>query len=194
MGKSFSYLCNVEFHGLKKLFSSVFIVLVLLNVAGYYGILMALKHKNARDLMAQFDAGLYNPEEATVIKIPFKTSASQSSEEFERVDGDFERDGEVYRLIKQRLYRDTFHIVYMKDKTGTIINKVISDYVKTFGDTPDDDDNTFLLPVFLKEYFIRSTEVQCHTFGWQQSLQKNNVTTVYIDDYVASITHPPQLG
>lgn len=179
---------------MKKLFSSVFIVLVLLNVAGYYGILVALKHKNARNLMAQFDAGRYNPEEAEVMKIPFKTMSSQSSEEYERVDGDFERDGEVYRLIKQRLYRDTFHIVYMKDKTGTIINKVINDYVKTFGDTPDDDDNTFLLPVFLKEYFVRSIEVQSVTLGWQQSLQVKNHSSFYINDYWVSITHPPQLS
>ncbi len=163
-------------------------------MVGYYGILVALKYRNARVLIEQFNAGTYNAEDAAVMKIPFKSSAALSCDEYKRVDGDFERDGEIYRLIKQRLYRDTFHIVYMKDKTGTIINKVISDYVKTFADTPDDEGNTFLLPVFLKEYLIRTVEIQHLAFGWEQAVRMEDNLPNFIDDYVSSIIHPPQIG
>jgi hypothetical protein len=179
---------------LTKLFSSVFIVLVLLNVVGYYGILSAIKYKNAQDLMSQFDAGLYQPDDTEVLKVPFKISKLLSSEAYQRVDGDFVRDGQVYRLIKQRLYCDTFHIVYIKDKAGTVINKVISDYVKTFSDTTGDDGNSFLLPVFLREYFVDSFSIEQANPGWQQAIHKAGLQQSFIDDYFASIIQPPERG
>jgi hypothetical protein len=180
---------------LKKLFSSVFIVLILLNVVGYYGILIGLKYNNAREMMKQFDAGNYNIDETSVIKIPFKTSQLLNSELFERVDGDFERDGETYRLIKQRLYRDTFHIVYIKDKTGTIINKVMADYARTFSDAPSEDGKqSLVLPVFIKDYFVRSFSIQQVAFGWEQILPVRNREEIFIDDFTSSIVHPPERG
>src|SRR5688572_14962877 len=160
---------------------------------GYYGILLGLQYKNASEMMAQFDAGIYDIEETGTIKIPFKTSHIPNSEIFERINGDFERDGEVYRLIKQRLYRDTFHIVYIKDKTGTTIKKVLSDYVKTFSDVPiDDGQQSLILPFFIKEYFTRDFSIQHETLGWQQAVRKESHAEVFVDDFIASIIHPPE--
>lgn len=176
---------------MKKLFSSVFIVLVLLNVMGYYGILMGLKHSNEQALRKQFDAGLYDIDETQVIKIPFKTP--YDADGYTRVDGDFVRDGEVYRLIKQRQYRDTFHIVYMKDKTGTIINKAISDYVKTFSDSSAaDNSGDFLLPVLLKEYFSIPFNIKHLALGWEQTMPCASSQKILIHSYLSSIVHPPE--
>lgn len=178
---------------LKKLFSSVFIVLILLNVVGYYGILIGLKYNHAREMMERFDAGSYKLNETAVIKIPFKTSHLLNSEIFERVDGDFERDGEVYRLIKQRLYRDTFHIVYIKDKTGTILNKVMADYARTFSDTSSENGKqSFVLPVFIKDYVARSFSVEQVACGWEQIVPLKNQDGIFIDDFTSSIVHPPE--
>lgn len=158
---------------------------------GYYGILIGLQRSNEQALRKQFDEGLYSMDETQVIKIPFK--APYSADDYTRIDGDFTRDGEVYRLIKQRLYRDTFHIVYMKDKTGTIINKVISDYVKTFSDTSSGDtDNNFLLPVFLKEYFAAPFYIKHLAQGWHQTTPGTRLQKVFIDHYSSSFIHPPE--
>lgn len=160
---------------------------------GYYGILVGLQYKNTIEMMAQFDSDTYDTEEASVIKIPFKASGLPDSEIFERVNGDFERNGEVYRLIKQRLYRDTFHIVYIKDKTGTTIKKVLTDYVKTFSDAPaDDDQQSLVLPFFIKEYFVRDFSIQHTTPGWEQAVRKESHPGVFIDYFTASILHPPE--
>jgi hypothetical protein len=175
---------------LKKLFSSVFIVLVLLNVMGYYGIFAGLQYSNTRDMIRQFDAGIYNKKEARTFKIPF--SSAHSSEEFERVDGDFERDGEMYRLIKQRIYRDTFHIVYIKDKTATALKNVIEDYVKTFSEDTQDESHQTVLPIFIKEYFARPFFIQHRSPGYQQTIRKESRQAIFIDSYMRSIIHPPE--
>jgi hypothetical protein len=158
---------------------------------GYYGIFAGLQYSNAREMMRQFDAGTYNRKEAQIFKIPLPSSCS--SETFERVDGDFKRDGEIYRLIKQRLYRDTFHIVYMKDKTATAINKVLEDYVKTFSEnTSEEDGQQTVLPVFIKEYFIRPFSIQHLSFGFEETVQRQSHPKAFIESFTNSIIHPTE--
>ena len=161
---------------------------------GYYGLLMGLQYKNSRDLMRQFDEGTYDHGQAMIFKVPFDYPEQFDSEVFERVDGEFMKDGETYRLIKQRLFRDTFHIVYFKDKKGTELNKVVEDFVKTFSDRSSDDDgsDTKILPNFIKEYYTKGFSIQCITAGWHQPTRKHSAIRVFIDSFTASIVHPPQ--
>lgn len=160
---------------------------------GYYGLLMGLQYKNSRDLIRQFDEGTYDVGEAVTFKVPFDYPEQFDSEAFERVDGEFMKDGETYRLVKQRLFRDTFHIVYFKDKKGTELNKAIEDYVKTFSDdTSDDGSNTKILPNFIKEYYTKTISLQSITAGWDQPAQNHSPVRVLIDSFTASIVHPPQ--
>ncbi|MBT1700290.1 hypothetical protein KK083_25615 [Fulvivirgaceae bacterium PWU4] len=178
---------------MKKLVSSLFVALILLNVMGYYGLFLGLQYKNTRDLISQFDAGTYNADEAEVLKIPFRAPNGYSSETFERVDGDFKRNGKVYRLIKQRLFRDTFHIVYIKDKVGTALNDALVDYVKTFSDeTSDQGQHATILPLFIKEYFIRPFSLQSWSPGYEQAVRKESHVCVLIDTFETSIVHPPE--
>jgi hypothetical protein len=178
---------------MKRLFSSVLIALIFFNVMGYYGLLLGLKYKNTREMISQLNNGIYDESETGTLKIPFKDWHGLYSEVFERVDGDFERNGEVYRLIKQRLYRDTFHIVYIKDITGTELNKVISDYVKSFSDTPSKDGKQpAVLLLFIKEYFGCHFSMQKNTAGWEQAVRKESHDPIFIDNFVSSIVHPPE--
>ena len=157
---------------------------------GYYGIFVGLQYSNSREMMRRFDAGLYDAEETQVLKVPFPSA--HTSETFERVDGDFERHGETYRLIKQRLFRDTFHIVYIKDITGTAIQKALTDYVKTFSDKSTDDSPQTVLPIFIKEYFTRPFFIQHCSVGYQQPIRKESHPKIFIDAYIRSIVHPPE--
>lgn len=160
---------------------------------GYYGIFLGLQYTNTRELIRQFDEGTYNMDETETFKIPFKAPYAYNSETFERVDGDFERDGEVYRIIKQRLFRDTFHIVYIKDKTGTILNKALSDYVKTFSDeSSDDTQNTSVVLSFIKEYYSKNISVQHRSPGWVHTVRKESPHRILVDAFTASIVHPPE--
>lgn len=178
---------------MKKLLSSICVILILLNVMGYYGIFLGLQYKNTQDLIRQFDAGIYDVKETETFKIPFKAPYAYNSETFERVDGDFERDGEVYRIIKQRLFRDTFHIVYIKDKTGTALSKAISDYVKTFSEeSSDDTQKTGFALSFIKEYFSKNLSMLHHSKGSEQAVRKETHLAVFIDAFNSSIIHPPE--
>ncbi len=165
-----------------------------MNVLGYYGVFVGLQYKNARELMHQFDTDTYDQTLTRIIKIPYDAPDSLSSELFERADGDFDRDGEVYRIIKKRQFRDTFHIVYIKDKRETAIRKALAEVASTFADTPSDNRTSHktIVPGFIKEYIPGIVDSRSQTSGWEQSVRKESPLTVFIASYAASIVHPPQ--
>jgi hypothetical protein len=179
---------------LKQFIASLFIVLILFNVLGYYALLVGLQYKNTADTIQQLDAGRYSEADAMTIKIPLTTPHVAESTPFERVNGDFEYNGEVYRLVKQRLYLDTFRIVCIKDKTATILRNTLTSYVKTFSDESGDDDaqDTKALPIFIKEYLPRTFSIEHLSFGWKYNIRRESFPRVYHDTFDSSITHPPQ--
>lgn len=179
---------------MKRLFSSIFVILILFQVTGYYGVFLGLEYRNALQMMRKFDEGSYDQQQTKIIKIPFKADASYYSETFERLDGDFEQNGEIYRIIKSRLFRDTFHIVYIKDRTGTVIHKALTDYVKTFVEHTPDHGAITVKPFVIKEYFSGIISMKQGSTGWECPVRKESYPPIFIEAFTASIIHPPERG
>lgn len=168
-------------------------MLILMNVMGYYGFFLGLQYKNSRNLIQQFDLGTYDQTLTRVFKIPYDVPDSLNSETFERADGDFEQDGQIFRIIKKRLYRDTFHIVYIKDTRGTQINKTLTAVARTFADQASDKPaGKTIVPPFIKEYVLKTLCVQQSIPGWQQTIRKETRLSVFIDSFTSSVIHPPE--
>ena len=72
---------------MRKAFSIVFSVLLLLNVMGYYGVFLGLQYKNDRDLVEKFDREAYTAEETITIKIPLAVPYAMDAEDYVRVNG-----------------------------------------------------------------------------------------------------------
>ncbi len=171
----------------------MFIFLLLFNVLGYYGLFFGLHYQNRQQLIQQFDAGQYNQQQTVTIKVPLAIPYANNTEEYQRVDGEFEHNGEVYRMVKQRLSQDTLYIVCVKDMKGTRINQALADYVKTLADSPAGDQHQApALPAFIKEYIVSSYTIKSQTRGWSSDVRNEKSPVVLTDSYCASIVHPPE--
>jgi hypothetical protein len=178
----------------RKIFSLVCLALILLNVMGYYGVLMGLQSRHSSELTQEFDADIYDHSRALAIKIPAKASQEYQSGKFQRIDGKFEKSGNIYRLIKQRVYMDTFHIIYIKDIRGTAINLALKDYAKSFSDQQpvDDGQQPFIVPLFMKEYWVSCFILEQNQHGWTYDVLQQSPPTAFIPSYSPSIVHPPE--
>jgi hypothetical protein len=107
----------------KKSLTLVLLVLFLFNVLGYYGVFVGLQFANEREMKALFDDTNFLPEEEITIKVPITIPYATDSREFSRVDGEFEHDGEVYRMVKQRYIGDTLYMVCVKDNNSKEIKQ-----------------------------------------------------------------------
>ncbi len=114
---------------MKRVLSIALIVLFLFNVIGYYGIYMAMLRQARVALNEKIDNDQYKDEQTVTIKIPM-TLPYPVQDEFQRVQGDFEHQGEFYKLVKQKYSNDTLYVVCIKSAEEKKAFKVFSDLVK----------------------------------------------------------------
>lgn len=179
---------------MKRFSSTILIGLILMNVMGYYGLLVGLQYQNDRDLARRIISGTYEDDETINLKIPMVAVTPGSVGE-EQLRGEFMKQGDVYKLIRQKLYRDTFHIVAIRDKTGTFIKHAMTEYTKTFSDNAKDDDSPSLivLPVFIKEYLQKPFSISSGSYGWTASISPPQFERIFFDSFAPSIIHPPNI-
>ena len=168
-------------------------MLLLLNVMGYYGVFLGLQYKNGKDMIKRIDAEKYSVSETVTIKIPIAIPYAVDSENFERVDGQFEHKGEFYRLVKQKLAKDTLYIVCIRDHENKRIDEAISSFVKTFTDKPADQHSGAKVVVsFIKDYIHPSFSVQHLSLGWATDVVKESFWNDLESSFHPSIIHPPE--
>lgn len=178
----------------KRINSAVLILLILLNVLGYYGVFMGLDYQNSRAMLHKLDSGSYNEQDEVTIKIPVAVPYLPDAEGFERVDGRFEHKGEVYRMVKQRYSQDTLYIVCVKDHTGTRLQRALTSYVKTFSDKPaDSKQRGKVASGFNNEYFLRYIQLERRAVGWHYAvITTGSALASFIPSFSFSIIHPPE--
>src|SRR5215216_1584460 len=100
---------------MKKLLSIALLSLFLLNVIGYYAVFLGLQYRNGVAIKTSLDSDGYDESKLQVVKIPLTIPYMNDDDDFERVDGKFEHEGSVYRLVKQKYAKDTLSVVFLND-------------------------------------------------------------------------------
>ncbi len=142
--------------------------------------------------MQKLDQADYNESDMVTIKIPIAVPYAIGSQDFERVDGLFEHNGEFYRLVKQRLFEDTLHVVCVKDHELAYINQAWEDYVKTFTDNHSDKPASKITYTFIKDYLPRPFFLIHGSYGWEHEMAQQFYIDSFISDFCPSIVHPPE--
>jgi hypothetical protein len=177
----------------KKPLTLILLALFLLNVLGYYGVFVGLQVKSGQTMRDRFDSENYSAEQEVTIKVPITIPYATDSRGYERVDGEFEHNGQIYRLVKQKLQSDTLFIVCIKDNQAEKINQALEDYVKTFTDKPFNAKQNVKAQIFSKDYISTSISIETLAIGWDfvsatQMAQQN----FYRFDFNQYISQPPE--
>lgn len=176
---------------MRKVVSICLVVLLLLNVMGYYGIFVGMKYNNTRKVTQRINADDFEESETITIKIPLSIPYYGDTD-FERVDGEIEHEGQFYRLVKQKLHKDTLHIVCIRDTRAEHIHEALSDYVRTFADQSADRSGTVSAYSFIKDYFPASFSLHVVATGWASAIKFAHATYRIQDALMKSSSPPPE--
>lgn len=156
----------------KRIIAISLIALLLFNVLGYYGLLVGLQYKNSNELVQRFNSDSFEPAETVTLTVPIAVPYAYDYQDYVRVDGEFEYQGESYRMVKQKFEKDVLYIVCYKDNTNKNIKQALSDYAKTFSDKPSDSkqQNTKLFQNFIKDFLSACTSIEHQNTGWTKDL------------------------
>lgn len=188
---AFRYLCIGM--SLRKPLSFLFIVLMFLNIMGYYWILVGLHYNSAVSLEKRLSEERYSDAETITFKFHLTLPYYFGEEGFERAEGQFEFGGEYYHLVKQQYANDTLQLVCIKNHGTQRINRVLNDYVKTFADQPGNRGKTITeLSSFIKDYLAQEFSILHSSQGWSTTLQFWQTLRKSTISYQALITQPPE--
>lgn len=174
---------------MKKVIAIVLVSLLMLNVVGYYGLFMGLKYKHSLLVTKKLNSREYSEDETITIKIPLSVPYYGDTD-FERVDGEIEHQGQLYRLVKQKLQRDTLHIVCIRDTDAENIHQALADYVKTFTDKSDDHTGSSTVLSLIKDYCRSTFSIYQAAAEWS-SLLRFKIVVLTIPDSILSLHYAP---
>lgn len=187
----FYYLCS-EPAFLKRVIAITLIALILFNTMGFYGLFVGLRYKAKRDIVHRVDRDDYQHNELITFKIPLAIPYHNGDDQYQKLDGEIQHEGEFYRLIKQKLAQDTLYIVCIKDAQSKHIKRALSDYVKSFTDKPaDGKSQSKTLLSFIKDFIVAPFSFHNGSAGWNRLIATNFSAFFLFDNTTIAIDGPP---
>ena len=92
-------------------------------------------------LEARLDKGYYHDEELITVKAPINLPYQTNGKEFERVDGEINVNGTIYKYVKRKVYNDTMIFLCIPHKEKTQFQAITNDFFGKSNDLPGGDNN-----------------------------------------------------
>lgn len=178
---------------MKKVTAIFFACLVLFNALGIYGILIGIQYQSGRAMETRLDNEDYDHTETVTLKFPMALPYHIDKGSYERVDGKVEHKGEFFRLVKQKLEKDTLYIVCIKDHDSKRISEALSDYVQTYTDKPIDGKQLLKGFSLIKDFLPSATHLQSASAGWHYDLDPMFATAHYHSVSARHASPPPRV-
>jgi len=164
----------------KRAFAILLIFVFLFNVIGYYGIYVVMITQAHTALNQKIDNNDYTTDQTFTVKIPLALPYPVQQNNFERVQGEFEYQGEYYKLVKQKYENDTVFVVCLKNNDHKKAVKVFKDLVKLSTDQSpaSNKQQAKSIASMIKDFnpvtveidlFARQCIELCSTFGYRPS-------------------------
>jgi hypothetical protein len=142
----------------------------------------------------RLDADNYSSEDLIVISIPISLPYPLQQQGYERVNGDFEYNGEYYNLVKQRLQNDTLFMVCIKDKTEKKLATVLNDYSNYANNLPASASHTLdLFGKLFKDYTATVLATLSVGTGWAIPIGYGEGQFALLDLDYPVISPPPRV-
>jgi len=168
---------------LRRTLAITLLAVFLFQLVGYYFVYLGLTIHANKSLITRLDSHDYSIEQTLTLKIPFTLPYWTDKEQFERVDGDFEYQGQFYKLVKQKLLNDTLYVVCIKNHDKKQLFDALAEYIKFSSDSPVSKQALKLWGSIVKDYLPNAEITLSHCGGW-------SITNEFARDQFSLIASP----
>ena len=132
---------NVYCAALKKLTAILLLALFVFNTVGYRLLFNVLETNTDAAFTAKLDDGKYNEDELITVKVPVNMPYQVTRTDFERVDGEINIDGHIYKYVKRKVQNDTLTLLCIPHHEKTDLQQKANAYAGKVNDLPSNDNN-----------------------------------------------------
>jgi hypothetical protein len=176
----------------KRLFATVFLLIFLLNVLGYYGVLLGLRAHTGDEFSARLTSDMYDLGATITLRIPISIPYAIESSEYVPASGKFEHNGEFYHIVKQRFHPDALYVVCIKDQGSSDLTQALAKFVEGFTDAPEDGSSNVAPQGLIKDFVQHQTTIANLNSGWELVITPSSSLSTLVDSFFASVIHPPE--
>jgi hypothetical protein len=178
---------------LKKIVSIALLIVFLFNLGGYYIFFWGLMIRSDLDLTARLDADAYVEEEVIELKAPLAIPYGTDQESLPRINSRIEHRGEYYRMVKQRLVRDTLHLVFIKDNNVRKLSDSRNDFTRLTQESNSGEESQQFNFSKLPCDFEPTVNNQLEEHSWWCRLQDFRTEVTHLcSSFFPDIPHPPR--
>lgn len=179
---------------MKRALSISLLIAIFFNIGGYYLVFWGLKTNASHELIQQLDNDQYSEHETMELKIPLNLPYPLQQNGYERINGEFDHNNQHYKLVKQKLDRDTLFIVCVQDKKADKLSRVQSDFTKVANDLPmSSKQKATLISHLVKEYQSNITVgLEREVKGWVIEFYSKALAEKLIHHNFPITTPPPK--
>ncbi|MGC3946847.1 MAG: hypothetical protein QM762_20405 [Chryseolinea sp.] len=153
---------------MRRTLAITLLAVFLFQLVGYYVVYVGLAIQANKSLITRLDNHDYSADQTITLKIPFTLPYWTDKEHFERVDGDFEYQGQFYKLVKQKLSNDTLYVVCIKNQDKKQLFDSLAEYIKFSSDQSSTSKQTALKlwGSIVKDYLPNEIIQLTYCGGW----------------------------
>ncbi|HTJ50648.1 MAG TPA: hypothetical protein VL443_14400 [Cyclobacteriaceae bacterium] len=169
-------------------------MIFLFNVAGYYIVYLGWRFQARNEMAQRLDDENYSASETITIKLPYNLPYQDEGGGYKRVHGDFQHQGEFYKLVKQKIENDTLYVVCIKDNKEKKIFNFMADIVKSSTDMPATSSTMKLLNSLIKDYISSDSIAPVPSQqGWSAAFVFAQYHYQLSSEHTAYFSPPPDL-
>lgn len=121
---------------MKKLLAISLLSIYLLSLIGYSLVFQFLINRTDKQFTLNLDAKAYNESDLVEVKTPLNMPYLNTTNKFERADGQIEINGTLYNYVKRKISNDTLYILCLPNFAKTKLCKAKTDYANQSADNP----------------------------------------------------------
>lgn len=180
---------------MRKLLSLLLVLLMFLNVMGYYWILTGMEFHSVQSVESRLNTDNYSEAETITFKFHLAAPYLTNQNDYERAEGQFEYNGEYYHLVKQQYANDTLQLVCIKNHDSKRINTALNDYVKTFADQPTNTGKSVHeFSSLIKDYIANQFSITHSSEGWVSTIYFSLPSVGKTIPFHTTVTQPPEVA
>lgn len=126
---------------MKKLAAIFLIIIFLFNIGGYRLWFYFEQQRSDNRIEVLLDKEAYNEAELITIKTPLSLPYQSNTSDFERVSGEINFNGKIYKYVKRKIDNGQLVLLCLPDKNKMQLEKAKADFFKNTNELAQNDNS-----------------------------------------------------
>ncbi len=176
---------------MRKVISILFLLVFVFNTVGYKLVFYYLEVVADERIQSKIEQISDQDKELITIKIPINLPYHTDWSDFERVDGEVNFKGKIYKYVKQKIARDTLILLCINDQERTEINKQKDIYVKKINGLTTENNKKPILKQIKTDYLESKEGFKYVVYASNKSAYQTEKKYNYPSGFTRKLEMPP---